>query len=243
MPLTKGAGTVPTNLLDASRDDVAGERSISEPDTAASVFLTTRPRLFGIALRVLDDPGEAEDVVQEAWLRWERADRSAVDSPPAFLAMTTTRLALNVAQSARRRRETSTGPSLPEVADRGVSPETAAERHEAVGAAVLLLLERLTPAERAAYILRKAFDYPYRRISEVLHLGADHTRQLVRRAHARLAGERRQPVSTAAHRSLVRTFLAASRTGDLAGLEELLAADVRSRRAHHRVSRTPGDRL
>ncbi|MFB9207114.1 sigma factor-like helix-turn-helix DNA-binding protein [Nonomuraea spiralis] len=170
--------------------------------------------------------GEAEDVVQEAWLRWERADRSAVLSPPAFLALTTTRLAVNVTKSARRRRETSSGPWLPESVDHGVSPETAAERHEAADLAIRLLLEKLTPAERATYLLRKAFDYPYRRISEVLHLSADHARQLVLRAHVHLDAERRRPVNVAAHRCLVRTFIAAAQSGDLAELEELLAADV-----------------
>ncbi|MGI5290059.1 sigma factor [Nonomuraea polychroma] len=198
-------------------------------DAAASVFVNAQPRLFAIALRVLEDVGEAEDVVQEAWLRWERTDRSVVISPPAFLALTTTRLAINVAQSARRRRETSAGPWLPDMADHSVSPETAAERHVAVDVAIRLMLEKLTPAERATYLLRKAFDYPYRRISEILHLGADHTRQLVRRAHEHLAAERRQPVNTTAHRRLVRTFLAAAETGDLAELEELLAADVSAR--------------
>ncbi|QFY14215.1 RNA polymerase subunit sigma-24 [Nonomuraea phyllanthi] len=212
-----GDHTTPTSPTD--------DRSAGELD-AASVFVTTRPRLFSIALRVLEDVGEAEDVVQEAWLRWARADRSDVLSPPAFLALTTTRLAINVTQSARRRRETSAGPWLPETVDRAIGPETAAEQHDAVDAAVRLLLERLTPAERAAYMLRKAFDYPYRRISEILHLGTDHTRQLVRRAHERLATERRRPVDTAAHRRLVRTFLVAAETGDLAELEELLAADV-----------------
>ncbi|NUP67226.1 MAG: RNA polymerase subunit sigma-24 [Nonomuraea sp.] len=207
------------NVLESCRDD-------------ASVFAAARPRLFGIALRVLDDVGEAEDVVQETWLRWERADRSDVVSPPAFLALTTTRLAINVTQSARRRRETSAGPWLPETVDRGVSPETSAERQEAVDGAIRLLLERLTPAERAAYLLRKAFDYPYRRISEILQLGADHARQLVRRAHEHLAAGRRRPVSSVAHRRLVRTFLAAARTGDLAELEDVLAADV----VRHRVS-------
>src|SRR5262249_42911987 len=149
----------------------------------------------------------------------------------AFLARTTTRLALNVAQSARWRRETATDPLLAETVDGGVSPEKAAERHDAVGRAVRLLLERLTPAERAAYLLRTAFDYPYRRISELLHLGADHTRQLVRRAHEHIATGRRRPVDTAAHRRLVLTFLAAAQTGDVTELEELLAADVLARGA------------
>ncbi|SNT55783.1 RNA polymerase sigma-70 factor, ECF subfamily [Streptosporangium subroseum] len=238
MPYANGAETVITNLLESPGDDAArtgpevsaaDDRLIGELDAAASVFVTTRPRLFAIARRVLDDVGEAEDVVQETWLRWERTDRSIVVSPPAFLAMTTTRLALNVTQSARRRRETSVGPWLPETVDHNGSPETAAERHDAVDVAVRLLLEKLSPAERAAYLLRKAFDYPYRRISEVLHLGADHTRQLVRRAHEHIATGRRRPVNTVAHRRLVQTFLAAAQTGDLAELEELLAADVSAR--------------
>ncbi|ETK34744.1 sigma factor [Microbispora sp. ATCC PTA-5024] len=205
---------------------VADDRSAGGLEAAAAAFVPVRPRLIAIALRVLRDVGEAEDVVQEAWLRWARTDRSAVLSPPAFLALTTTRLAVNVVQSARRRRETSAGLWLPEAADGGAGPDTAAERQDAVDVAVWLLLEKLTPAERAVYLLRKAFDYPYRRISEILHLRACHTRQLARRAHEHLATERRQPVNTTAHRRLVRTFLAAAQTGDLAELEELLAADV-----------------
>ncbi|MFI7704342.1 sigma-70 family RNA polymerase sigma factor [Nonomuraea sp. NPDC049480] len=216
------------NLLELHGDHAqpTDDRSIRRWDGATSVFVSAAPRLFAIGLRVLHDVGEAEDVVQETWLRWARADRSVVISPPAFLALTTTRLAINVAQSARWRRETSAGPYLPETTDRSVSPETAAERCEAVDTAIQLLLERLTPVERAVYLLRMAFDYPYRRISEILRLGEDHARQLVRRARDHLANGRRHQVSTAAHRRLVRTFLAAAQTGDLAGLEELLAADA-----------------
>jgi RNA polymerase sigma-70 factor (ECF subfamily) len=202
------------------------DRLISELEAAASVFVTARPRLLSIALRILGDVGDAEDVVQDAWLRWERADRSAVVSPPAFLAMTAGRLALNVAQSARRRRETYAGPCLPERADLGAGPQVVAERHEEVDVALRLLLATLTPAERAAYLLRRAFDYPYRRISDVLRLEVDHTRQLVRRATERMATERRRPVDAIEHRRLVQAFLAAARTGDLADLERLLAADV-----------------
>ncbi|WP_271218810.1 sigma-70 family RNA polymerase sigma factor [Streptosporangium carneum] len=216
------------NLLESHTDhtEQTGDRSIRRWDGAVSAFVSAAPRLFAIGLRVLQDVGEAEDVVQETWLRWARADRSVVVSPPAFLALTTTRLAINVVQSARRRHETSAGPWLPETTDRAVSPGTAAERHEAVDTAIRLLLERLTPAERAAYLLRMAFDYPYRQISEILHLSEDHARQLVRRARGHLATERCRPVSTTAHRRLVQTFLAAAQTGDLAELEELLAAGV-----------------
>ncbi|MEV4180649.1 sigma-70 family RNA polymerase sigma factor [Streptosporangium canum] len=216
------------HLSESRRDhaEQTDDRSIGRRDGAVSVFVSAAPRLFAIGLRVLQDVGEAEDVVQETWLRWARADRSVVISPPAFLALTTTRLAINVVQSARRRHETSAGPRLPETTDRSVSPETAAERREAVDTAIRLLLERLTPAERAAYLLRIAFDYPYRRISEILHLGEDHVRQLVRRARDHLATGRRHPVSATAHRRLVQTFLTAAQTGDLAELEELLAAGV-----------------
>jgi len=198
----------------------------SGSDPTASVFVTARPRLFGIALRVVGDVGEAEDVVQEAWIRWERADRSDVASPSAFLAMTTTRLAINVVQSARKRRETCAGRWLADAVERGAGPQATVERREEVAVAVRLMLARLTPAERAAYLLRRAFEYPYRRISEVLGLEADHTRQLVRRAAGRISAGRDRPVDATAHRRLVQVFLAAARTGDLAGLEDLLAADV-----------------
>ncbi|MFI7418659.1 sigma-70 family RNA polymerase sigma factor [Nonomuraea sp. NPDC049684] len=216
------------SLLESREDhaEQTPDRSITEGDGAASAFVSAAPRLLSIGLRVLQDAGEAEDVVQETWLRWARADRSVVVSPPAFLALTTTRLALNVAQSARRRRETSAGPWLPETADLSAGPETAAERREAVDTAIRLLLERLRPAERAVYLLRTAFDYPYRQISETLHLGEDHARQLLRRAREHVTTERRRQVSAIAHRRLVRTFVAAARSGDLAGLEQVLAADL-----------------
>ncbi|MEV0232832.1 sigma factor-like helix-turn-helix DNA-binding protein [Nonomuraea sp. NPDC050786] len=216
------------NLLESHRDhaEQTDDRSITGWDGDASAFVSAAPRLFAIGLRLLQDVGEAEDVVQETWMRWACADRSVVISPPAFLALTTTRLAINVAQSARRRRETSAGPWLPETTDLSVGPETSAERREAVDTAIRLLLERLNPAERAVYLLRIAFDYPYGQISEILHLGEDHARQLLRRARDHLATERRHQVSTTAHRRLVRTFVVAAQSGDLAGLEELLADDV-----------------
>ncbi|MFI7708032.1 sigma-70 family RNA polymerase sigma factor [Nonomuraea sp. NPDC049480] len=216
------------NLLEPCGDQAKqiDDWPVSRWDGAAPAFVSAAPRLFAIGLRVLQDVGEAEDVVQETWLRWARANRSVVVSPAAFLALTTTRLAINVTQSARKRREISAGPSLPERTDQSVSPETAAERREAVDGAVRLLLERLTPAERAVYLLRIAFDYPYRQIGEILHLNEDHTRQLLRRARHHLATGRIHRVTTTAHQRLVRTFLAAAQTGDLAELEELLAADV-----------------
>src|SRR5262245_35163674 len=133
-----------------------GQRDLTRATVA---FAAVRPRLFGIAYRMLGTAVEAEDVVQEAWLRWQAADRGAVRDPEAFLVTTTTRLALNVVQSARKRRETYIGPWLPEPVDTRDDPELGAERREALALAVLVLLEKLSPAERAAYVLREAFDY------------------------------------------------------------------------------------
>jgi RNA polymerase sigma factor (sigma-70 family) len=198
-----------------------------ELDDATSVFVRARPRLLQIAYRILGDTCEAEDVVQEAWLRWQTTDRTRVLNPSALLATTTTRLAINVLQSARRRRESSASPWLPEPGDTGVDPETAAERVEAVERALLLLMETLTPTERAAYLLREGLGYPYRQISEVLHLGVANVRQLVRRARQRLAADRcRRPVDSEAHRRLVQAFLAAAQAGSLADIEELLFAEM-----------------
>ena len=139
-------------------------------EQAAAVFTSLRPRLFGIAYRMLSSATEAEDLVQEVWLRWQKCDRSAVDNPAAFLATTTTRLAINALQSARVRRETYIGPWLPEPVDTSADPYLGAERGEALEFAALLLMEKLTPNERAAYVLREAFDYPYAQIAGILHL-------------------------------------------------------------------------
>ncbi|CAL9326208.1 RNA polymerase sigma-70 factor [Streptomyces sp. SudanB52_2052] len=195
-------------------------------DAAADTFERLRPRLFGIAYRVLGSVSEAEDVVQEVWVRWQGADREAILDPGAFLAKTTTRLAINVARSARVRREAYVGPWLPEPVDTGVDPQVGAERGEALELAVLLVLERLNPVERAAYVLREAFDYAYDEIADMLRLSQANTRQIVSRARKRLASERREPVDTAQHRRLLEAFVAAARRGDVAALESVLSADV-----------------
>jgi RNA polymerase sigma-70 factor (ECF subfamily) len=225
---------VETRLLETQPQDAAETTATgyveylrtSELDHAASGFVSARPRLFGIAYRILGTVSEAEDIVQEVWLRWHGTDRTVVINPSAFLATTTTRLAINLVQSARRRHETYVDRWLPEPVDTSVDPETRAERGEAIELAVLLLLERLTPTERAAYVLREAFGYPYRQISEILQLGEANTRQLVGRARKRIAAERRAPVSPAAHRRLLHAFVAAAQAGELADLEELLAEDA-----------------
>lgn len=118
-------------------------------DQAASVFVVVRPRLFGIAYRIVGNAPEAEDVVQEVWLRWQRTDRSAVIDPAAFLATTTSRLAINLVKCARRRHETYVATWLPEANadDDGADPHTQAERNESLDLAARVLLERLSPAE------------------------------------------------------------------------------------------------
>ncbi|MFE2416461.1 RNA polymerase sigma-70 factor [Streptomyces hokutonensis] len=195
-------------------------------DEAVALFVRHRGRLFGIAYRILGSAVEAEDVVQEVWLRWQKADRSAVVSPVAFLSTATTRLAINVAQSARVRRETYIGPWLPEPVDTSADPEIGAERAEAVELALLLVLERLTPVERAAYVLREAFDYAYAEIARMLELSVANVRKIVSRARRHLLAERRESVDAAEHRRLLSAFVAAARSGDVASLEALLAPDV-----------------
>jgi RNA polymerase sigma-70 factor (ECF subfamily) len=195
-------------------------------DDHISAFARVRPRLFGIAYRMLGSAAEAEDVVQDAWLRWQATDHGTVLDPPAFLATTTTRLAINATQSARARRETYVGPWLPEPIDTTTDPGLGAERGEALELAVLLLLERLQPLERAAYVLREAFDYSYAQIADTLQVSEPNARQLASRARKHLAAERRTPVSAREQRRLLEAFLAAAQAGDLPTLENLFAADV-----------------
>ena len=200
--------------------------SAAELETASTVFAEVRSRLFGIAYRMLGSVSEAEDIVQETWVRWQTCDRSMVRNAPAFLATTATRLAINVGQSARVRRETYVGPWLPEPVETSADPELGALHGEALEFAVLLILEKLSPTERAAYVLRQAFDYPYEQIAEVIQQTEGNARQLVSRARKRLAEEKRAEVSVSEQRHLLEAFLAAARTGNLAALEALFAADV-----------------
>jgi RNA polymerase sigma-70 factor (TIGR02957 family) len=195
-------------------------------DDALAVFEGVRGRLFGIAYRMLGSATEAEDIVQETWLRWQGTDRSVVQDPPAFLATATTRLAINALQSARARRETYVGPWLPEPVDTSSDPTLGAERAEALGFAVLVMLERLTPTERAAYVLREAFAYTYDQLSEIVQTSEAAARQLVSRARKHLAGERRREVTQSEQRRLLTAFLSAAQTGDLDELERLFAEDV-----------------
>jgi RNA polymerase sigma-70 factor (ECF subfamily) len=222
--------------------DSAARLSADDLEEAAAVFTSLRPRLFGIAYRMLSSATEAEDLVQEVWLRWQKTDRVAVANPAAFLATATTRLAINQLQSARARHETYIGPWLPEPVDTSADPYLGAERGEALEFAALLLMEKLTPNERAAYVLREAFDYPYGQIADILQSTEPAVRQLVSRARKRVTGERRTPVSAAAQRELLTSFIAAARSGDMTALEQLFAADVASLsdgNGAHQVARRP----
>jgi RNA polymerase sigma-70 factor (TIGR02957 family) len=201
---------------------------VDDLEEATAVFMSVRPRLFGIAYRMLGSASEAEDLLQEVWVRWQTYDRATVVNPAAFLATTTTRLAINALDSARVRRETYIGPWLPEPVDTSADPYLGAERGEALEFAALLLMDKLTPNERAAYVLREAFDYPYAQIADILGATEPAVRQLVSRARKHMASERRVPASKSGQRELLAAFIAAARTGDMRALERLLAADATS---------------
>jgi len=214
------------NALHAGKGEPSAAVAISTHDDGLSAFMTVRSRLFGIAYRMLGSSAEAEDIVQDVWVRWQTADRHVVRDAAAFLVTMVTRLAINAMQSARSRRETYFGPWLPEPVDSNADHELGAQRGEALELGVMALLERLSPAERAAYILREAFDYPYRDIAKVLRLGEANSRQVVTRARRRVVNGRRMPASSTEHRRLLDSFIAAAKHGDVAGLESLLASDV-----------------
>lgn len=189
-------------------------------------FFAVRPRLFGIAYRMLGSSAEAEDLVQDVWMRWQTTDRKATQDAAAYLTTITTRLAVNLVQSARVRRESYFGIWLPEPVDTSADPGLGAQRGEALEFAILMLLERLAPTERAAYVLREAFDYGYETIAEILKVTETSARQLVSRARKHIADGRRRRVDPGAQHRLLSTFLSAAQDGELAPLEALLASDV-----------------
>jgi len=195
-------------------------------DRAATDFEAVRPRLFGIAYRMLGSVNEAQDVVQDAWLRWQSTDRSCIRSPAAFLSTVTTRLAINVATSARSRREVYVGPWLPEPVRTDDDPALGAERSEALELGLLKLMEHLTPRERAVYLLREAFDYSFAEIAGVLETTESNARQLANRARSHLQESRPQTVTKEDRNRLLRAFVSAAQTGDVKQLETMLAEDV-----------------
>jgi len=222
---------VDTQLTETGQSRETASTSLMALDDATWVFVRARPGLLTLARQIVGNAHEAEDVIQETWLRWQGTDRTAVSNPSALLRTTTVRLAINVVRSAWKRRESCASPSLPERMDHHPSPEAVAERQDAVERAVLLLMETLTPSQRAAYILREGFGYPYDRIAEILHLSVVNTRQQVARSQRRLTmHHRREPVDSVAHRRLVQAFFSAAQTGDLGHLERVLSTAASGRR-------------
>jgi RNA polymerase sigma-70 factor (ECF subfamily) len=200
-------------------------------DEAAAQFQALRPRLLGIAYRLLGSMWDAEDVVAEAAVRWLKTDRTRVEEPAAFLTTVVSRLALDHLRSARVRRESYTGPWLPEpvaTPTTQLDPLETAEARESLSMATLLMMERLTPPERAVLVLRSAFDLPYDEIAAILDVSATNARQLHVRARAKVNdGERaRFEADPAAHRELLELLLRAAESGDLGELEQVLATDV-----------------
>ncbi|KPC60420.1 RNA polymerase sigma-70 factor [Streptomyces chattanoogensis] len=202
-------------------------------DSATDVFEEHRPVLHGVAYRMLGRVADAEDVVQDAWLRWSSADRSEVREPRAYLVRITTRLAIDRLRQVQSRRESYVGPWLPEplATDFGGTAPDTAERAvfaESVTLAVLVVMESLSPLERAVFVLREAFGYPYAEIAAALDRSEAAVRQLAGRARRHVEeGRPRFDVDPDRRRDLTERFLAAAAGDDLDGLMQLLAADAR----------------
>jgi RNA polymerase sigma factor (sigma-70 family) len=241
LPRMTAAFVISSQPASSADDTRAGERKTSNNhDDGLTAFMSVRPRLFGIAYRMLGSAAEAEDIVQDVWVRWQTADRSQVREAAAFLVTTATRLAINVMQSARSRRETYVGPWLPEPVDPGTNPCVGVERRQALSCGVQLLLEKLTSIERAAYILREAFDYSYRDIAKVLGLAEANARQVVTRARQHITNGRRMPANSAEQRRLLEAFIAAAKDGDVVSLHGSLGVGPRAESTQQRgpIART-----
>jgi len=191
---------------------------------ATAVFDEHRQALLGAAYRVLGTMTDAEDAVQETWLRWAAADHDEVESPRAYLLTAVTRQALNIARTQERRREAYVGPWLPEPVTH--APDTA-ELAESVSIAMLVVLESLSPAERATFVLHEVFGMPLSEVAETLQKSPAAVRQLAHRAREHVQARRpRQPVDRATHREVTERFLAAASGGSIEELMGMLAPDV-----------------
>ena len=205
--------------------------AISAPDDTAS-FEAYRPLLFSIAYRMLGSVTEAEDIVQETYLRYRAAPPGSIRSLKSFLTTIVTRLCLDELKSARARRESYFGPWLPEPllsaeADARLAPGHRLEEYESISMAFLVLLESLTPIERAVFLLRQVFDYGYPEIAQIVGKREDTCRQIFRRAKQSIDERRPRFRSTPEDRQrLTVGFLRATQAGDLAGLTRLLAEDI-----------------
>lgn len=190
--------------------------------TATTEYEALRPRLLAIAYRMLGSAAEAEDAVQDAWLRWQTTDHDAVRDPGAWLATTLGRLCIDRLTSARARRETYPGPWLPEPVVTTEPIDT-----ESISLGFLVLLERLSPVERAVFLLHKVFDHSHGEIARALGISDAAARQACHRAQVRIDAERpRFVASRADHERLLRAFASALTTGDIHGMTALLAEDA-----------------
>ncbi|MFE9459719.1 RNA polymerase sigma factor SigJ [Streptomyces californicus] len=193
------------------------------------LFEASMPRLKAIAYRLLGSASDAEDAVQDTFLRWQAADVERIEVPEAWLTKVLTNLCLNELTSARARRETYVGQWLPEpllAGDPMLGPADTAEQRESVSFAVLTLMERLTPDERVVYVLREAFGYPHRRIAEILDITEASAQQIFHRAKRHIAaGRTRTEIDGAAARRIVEEFLAAATSGRTEPLVRLLTSD------------------
>ncbi|WP_250440930.1 RNA polymerase sigma-70 factor [Caballeronia sp. AZ1_KS37] len=198
-------------------------------DDATREFDRLRPRLQGIAYRMLGSVAEAEDIVQDVWLRWHAAAREAIGNAEAWLVAVTTRHSIDRLRAAKLRREHYTGIWLPEpqITDPPATPEEVTERADDVSVAFLMLLERLTPEARAAFLLREVFDADYAEVANIIGKTEAACRQLVSRAKAQLREERpRRSVSREIQRRLLHGFAHAMELGDFAAIHAMLAEDA-----------------
>lgn len=193
----------------------------------AETFADHRGLLYAVAYRVLGSVAEAEDVVQDAWLRWSRVDPATVDDPEGYLVRVATRLAIDRLRSAAVRRESYVGPWLPE--PMLTSPDAAEDvvRNDSVSTAMLLVLEALSPTERAVFVLNEAFGYSYTEIAGILGRQDADVRQLAHRARKAVAARRRRyDTDQSTQRQVTERFLAACLDGDVKALMDVLAPDV-----------------
>lgn len=191
------------------------------------IFEDRRGLLQSVAYRVLGTVSDAEDIVQEAWLRWSGVDAEAVEDPTAYLVKVTTRLAIDRLRSAQVRRESYVGPWLPEPVSTGGDGADAAALADTVSSAMLLVLETLSPLERAVFVLREAFGYSHKEIAEILDRSEASVRQTAMRAREHVeARRRRYDTDPVTRRRAAESFMEASAGGDLAGLMAILAPDV-----------------
>jgi RNA polymerase sigma-70 factor (ECF subfamily) len=196
--------------------------------TLEAAFQAHRALLFHIAYRMLGTVSDAEDIVQEAWIRWQRGDVATVEAPKAYLAQVVTRLSIDRLREARRTREEYVGPWLPEplLTEPADGADVAALRSETLRTGFLVMLERLGPVERAVFVLREAFDYDYAEIAGIVGKSEAACRQILARARRHMADDRPRFTDRADNERIAMSFLSALATGDIDQIERLLAEDA-----------------